>query len=371
MNDASLASVEGLSDDEHVGGAPLLAVDSLSDAELVPASAEPSLGLGLQVVAAELSSSSTTSKRNRVVAAELSSPSAPDARKRASKRPFKDLDPGLRQQLFRLASSKCPCARGARFHFQPRASCYKPFLDRLDELVRLRMKLARLDKQDADNEVSALRYLLPHLFWAVSVWFRANFWLSFPMHFLEFPNAIVFEVMNLLKMPGTGADTQFRLGQILLGNPVCQRSFRKLLGIGSNRYTKLKKAASEGLAMAPLDGRRAPRRGTHKHPQHASKRALVIEFLEELRNSISEPLPEANQDPKLALMRHPSLFRRHRGRRPRAAAQVSRGGDRSKMRLLPPGSFTDYLRLLQSRNPGVKISLKLFNSVSGSESWQH
>lgn len=157
MNGASLDSVEGLSDDEHVGGAPLVAVDYLSDAELVPASAEPSQGL--QIVAAELSSPEC----KRVVAGELSLPSTSSDRKRAWDRPLKDLDPGIRQRLFRLASSKCPCVKGVRFRFQPRSSCYQPFLNQLDELVRLRMKLVRLDKQDVDNEVSASRYSLPHL----------------------------------------------------------------------------------------------------------------------------------------------------------------------------------------------------------------
>lgn len=198
---------------------------------------------------------------------------------------------------------------------------------------------------------------------------NSHFFDFLPTFFLEFPSTFshrhCFEVMTLLKMPRAGAGAQSRLGQILLGNPVCQRSFRKLVGIGSQRYTKLKKAVTDGLAMAPLDGRRVRRSGTHKQSKHAMKRALVVEFLEELRNTISEPLPEANQNPTPALMRPQSVFRRHRGRRPRAAAQVCRGGDRTKMRLLPPGSFTDYLRLLQSRNPSIKISLKLFNNVSG------
>ena len=157
-----------------------------------------------------------------------------------------------------------------------------------------------------------------------------------------------------------------RCGQTILGFSVCQRAFRKLLGIGSMRYTRLKKAATEGLARAPLDGRRVSKKNAFASRSAVNKRAIITEFLEELRNSISEPLPEANQNPKLLDKQKDSLavFRRHRGRRPRAAAQLSRGGDRSALRLLPPGSFTDYLRLLQSRWPHLKISLKLFTKVT-------
>lgn len=170
------------------------------------------------------------------------------------------------------------------------------------------------------------------------------------------------KVLAILK----GTSDQPRYAQVLLGRPVCQQACRRLLGIGSARYTRLKKAASEGLAQAPLDGRKVSKKKTFQaKTAHLRKRAIIVEFLEELRNSISEPLPEANQNPQLLdeQKRSLTLFRRHRGRRPRAAGQLSRGGDRSGLRLLPPGSFTDYLRLLQSRWPDLKISLKLFNHV--------
>ena len=160
-------------------------------------------------------------------------------------------------------------------------------------------------------------------------------------------------------------DSSGRHGQSLLGNPVCQRAFRKLLGIGSGRFTRLKKSVAAGMEMAPLDGRRIERTKRHNTPKNVSKRAIVYDFLEELRNSISEPLPEANQSRQDAAGGKKGLmsFRRHRGRRPRSAAASSRGGDRSSMRLLPPGTFSDYLRVLQSRHPNTKFSLKLFNKV--------
>ena len=46
----------------------------------------------------------------------------------------------------------CPCARTGKFRFRV-ASCNRPFLNRLDDLVKLVSGLKKLDKQDADNRV--------------------------------------------------------------------------------------------------------------------------------------------------------------------------------------------------------------------------
>ena len=47
------------------------------------------------------------------------------------------------------------------------------------------------------------------------------------------------------------------------------------------------------------------------------------------------------------------------------AAQLHRKADASEMRLLPPGTFTDYLQMLRARDDDyTKISLKLFTKES-------
>ncbi|CAL1139077.1 unnamed protein product [Cladocopium goreaui] len=301
----ALVPVHGLSDDEqHEGrhsGCPssLAAVDSLSDHETETAD-------GCQMVPVQ----------------PIQPPRPDPCQKKRKEQPSSVLQASmLRRKLFQVVSSACPCAQHGRFRHHA-GSCCQQFRSELDTLVQLRLRLSRLEKHDADNEVLAL-----------------------------------------LKEAGD----QFRCAQKLLGRPVCQRAFRRLLGIGSMRYTRLKKAGSEGLAQAPLDGRKVSKKNTFKsNTAYLRKRAIMVEFLEEMRNSISEPLPEANQNPKLLdeQKRSLTLFRRHRGRRPRGASQWSRGGDRSSLRLLPPGSFTDYLRLLQSRWPDLKISLKLFTRES-------
>ena len=167
-----------------------------------------------------------------------------------------------------------------------------------------------------------------------------------------------------------------RRKQVVLHRPVCQQAFRKLIGIGSKRYVRLRSAASKGVTP-PIDGRSAPQRKLFRNPKVAGRRAMITEFLEELYQTLSEPMPDANQSTAAVkrkadghteagdLLTEGKLrFRRHRGRRPRLAAQMNRGCDKSKMKLLPPGSYSDYLGLLQLRHPGTKISLKLFSKES-------
>lgn len=155
------------------------------------------------------------------------------------------------------------------------------------------------------------------------------------------------------------------------------------MGIGSGRYTRLKSAAAKGEA-APLDGRTL-RRGANQCNQRNSirKRSLVIEYLTELYHKVSEPMPEAGK-----LLKKPEeelqddgdgddaagqvapgtlqlkRFRRSRGQRPKLAAQLHRGNIRPDVRVLPPGTFTDYLAMLKARHPPESFSLKFFTKDS-------
>lgn len=180
-----------------------------------------------------------------------------------------------------------------------------------------------------------------------------------------------------------------RRRQHILGRRVCSHAFRKLLGLGANRFRRLSQAARRGDRVAPIDKRTAPQRGSFdkRNAQHLNKRAVICEFLAEIRSTLSEPMPTANQatsvrmigtgasGDKVAVEQStagqepgllPSKFRRHRGRRPKAASRIHRGSDLSEMRVLPPGSLTDYLRLLQAKRTDLKFSLKLFSH----EPWQ-
>jgi hypothetical protein len=174
-----------------------------------------------------------------------------------------------------------------------------------------------------------------------------------------------------------------RKRHLLLGKAVCQQAIRRLLQIGSDRCSRLRKCAQTG-ATAPLDGRRTKRASICKNKVSELKRATIVEYLTELFQQVSEPMPEANQSlhkmktGEIAMLvtdsteaaasskdsasakKKPMRFRRNRGRRPRLAGQVHRGACQSTIRLLPPGSYTDYLSMLRARHPTMNISLKLF-----------
>ena len=173
-----------------------------------------------------------------------------------------------------------------------------------------------------------------------------------------------------------------RKKHLLLGKPVCQQAFRRLLQMGSDRCSRLRKCAQTGTA-APLDGRRIKLTSVCKNKVSELKRSTIVEYLTELFQQVSEPMPEANQsldkmktEDTAMLITHspeaasskdsastkkkPMRFRRNRGRRPRLAGQVHRGVCQSTIRLLPPGSYSDYLSMLRAQYPTMNISLKLF-----------
>eukprot|EP00435_Cladocopium_sp_Y103_P031569 s4346_g8.t1 len=145
----------------------------------------------------------------------------------------------------------------------------------------------------------------------------------------------------------------------LVGQRMCQQAFRKLLALGSARFGRLWACVQKGTPV-PMDGRFLKKKDSHRSFAQTAHRQAIIEFLEEIYISLSEPMPEA----KGPLRGNKRLaFQRRRGRRPRLAAQLNRKGDTSQMRLLPPGTFSDYLMMLRARPGCEKVSLKLFNKV--------
>lgn len=188
---------------------------------------------------------------------------------------------------------------------------------------------------------------------------------------------VVLQVIDLLKeRPSAGLKQ--RLKQSFLGKCVCQSAFRRLVGLGPTRFEKLRCAASNGEA-APIDRRTLPRKLLCNNKVSIERRSAVTEFLSELYNTLSEPMPEANSTLKRKadfafgkgdgqVLPHPMRFRRHRGRRPRMAAKNHRGKERPLLRLLPPGSFSDYLTMFHAKHPQFSnLSLKLFCSESRSD----
>ena len=139
----------------------------------------------------------------------------------------------------------------------------------------------------------------------------------------------------------------------------------RLLALGPNRMVKLDAAATKG-EEPPMDGRFVPQGRIFRTTRRAAgKREIVIQYLEEPYQTVAEAMPERKIDDQAAPS-NPSLrFRRSRGRRPRLAAQQSRLKHKGDLRMLPPGSFSDYLGMLNVRQPEQqKITLKMFSRDS-------
>lgn len=164
---------------------------------------------------------------------------------------------------------------------------------------------------------------------------------------------------------------------ILLGRLVCQHAFRRLLGLGPTRYYKLKRSARLGEAP-PLDGRSVPREHSFvSQRQSLEKRSKIIDFLQEMWNTVAESMPEATEkltpakrgadtapsaDKPNAKLK-PLGFRR-RGKTLKAAAAAHRGKADVQCRMLPPGTFKDYYLLFKAKHPEIAVSFKLFSSDS-------
>lgn len=268
----------------------------------------------------------------------------------------------VRQRLLKLFSTNCRCVK-ARNHQSQKSSCFRAFLGdepALQEILRLRLRLKQMHKQDADDEVTVLSSdTHPKLVESSTA--------SWDFQYLR----KIVEIAQLLESSIPWGGTLIELAERLSsswqanyvsgGTPMCQQSFAKLLGLGSQRFRRLQKCAKLGV-KAPMDGRSVKRANAHASTSKSCHRQAIVEFLQEIYISLSEPMPEA----KGPVRGHQRLaFQRRRGRRPRMAAQLHRKADASEMRLLPPGTFTDYLQMLRARDDDyTKISLKLFTKES-------
>ena len=153
-----------------------------------------------------------------------------------------------------------------------------------------------------------------------------------------------------------------------LGRRVCFGGLITLLGLGSGRAHRLRSAAVQG-AECPLDGRLAKVRPLVKVGLASHKRSLIFDFLTNIYLRHSEPAPEcssAGKQPEEKQLQ----FRRacRRGKRPR---RMKKKDDSewspeaaNALRMLPPGSYKDYLRLFHSENPDCHVSFKLFTRVA-------
>lgn len=154
-----------------------------------------------------------------------------------------------------------------------------------------------------------------------------------------------------------------RRSLLLVGFPVCQRSFRILLGVAKSRLQRLRRALVSGLPDAPNDGRRVPKAHTAP-PRTMALRAKIHEWLEQIYHTMAEPLPEA-MTVNLQSGGSGSQPMKKRGKRPRHRVKRDEKeavpGD--QLRFLPPGTIMSYYELFKLDHPGT-ASRKLFTRDS-------
>ena len=153
-----------------------------------------------------------------------------------------------------------------------------------------------------------------------------------------------------------------------LGQPVCVAAISRLVGLGTERVTKMRRAFRQ-REDCPTDGRLFGKARRFGDKKQTAKREVVHDFLHYLYTEVSEPMPETVTDVHegqslSTIVPRMLRFRKARGKRPkmfekRAKEKIDEEGAK-KVRFLPPGSFTDYLKLLRARVPDVHVSLKLF-----------
>ena len=153
------------------------------------------------------------------------------------------------------------------------------------------------------------------------------------------------EVFNLLKAQDPIACRGSRHLQFL-GNPLCNKGFMKLLGVGKYRFNTLSGAARRGEAHCPYDGRYMVR--GKRVP--SEKREQIHGFLMKLYLEVGEAIPDGLNSNKRP---------RHGDKRLDAPSL-----DRREIRHLPHGSINDYWRQCQAALPDVVVSRKLFCSES-------
>lgn len=155
-----------------------------------------------------------------------------------------------------------------------------------------------------------------------------------------------------------------KCGLSLLGRPVCQRSWRLLLGVGKARFRRLRAAIVAGSQTCPFDLRFTPRKNKIL-PSDSAARAHIHGWLLTAYHQMAEPLPEGVTDLSLgnaADTAKPALKRR--GRRPRSYVkhQPERSGHHRDVKFLPAGTILSYYHLCAAElSQTCKFSRKIFS----------
>lgn len=150
-----------------------------------------------------------------------------------------------------------------------------------------------------------------------------------------------------------------RKGLTLLGVHVCQFAFRHLLGLGKQRFQRIRNAVLNEEAEPPVDERFRPQR--FERLSSTSVRPALTEWFQQAWHRLAEPLPEAFEAEATAVVNV-----RRRGKRPRHLHKfdpAGKKGHHEQARFLPPGTIVEYLELARRDLPHLSFGRKIFTRV--------
>ena len=217
--------------------------------------------------------------------------------------------------------------------------CFHPFRSLMDDLVKVRKRMDAMTKLEKDQYV---RNLLIDM--SMNQFLKFCFEVHGPH--LWNTSLICAKVFSVLKSQGQNPTRGSRHLRFL-GNPVCNRAFMMLFAVGKMRFRNLNGAARRGDEFCPFDGRYIVR-GNNNQP--TEKYEKVHGFLQRLYLEAAEPIPDGQNSTK----------------RPRHGSNKRdpKNLDRSEIKHLPHGSINDYWRQCVEALPELRISRKLFCTVS-------
>ena len=156
------------------------------------------------------------------------------------------------------------------------------------------------------------------------------------------PHCEVFSLMKIANFEDACRGSRYLK---LHGQLVCGSGFRKMMGIGKGRFSKMGKALRSGEAYCPYDARYIARGSS----QPSEKYQKVYSYLLEMYANVAEFIPDglnSNKRPRHAGMRLDKP-----------------GMNRDRIKHLPHASISDYHRQCQAAKNDASISRKLFSTV--------
>ena len=266
----------------------------------------------------------------------------------------------LTRSLRCVANSCCRCFNKGKGIVK--RNCFIPFRQPavFNEVLQLRKTLRTMHKVDADLTATLLSKMA--LTFSVSSQLSVS-----PAVSLLGTCLTSSQVFNILTRrhsatdaaPSSTKQRHVRLMQ-LFGHKVCLAGLSRLLGIGTERLTKMRKAIRAKLDAPYADGRKTSKAKWFGDSEVSTKRRLIHDFLYGLYCKATGSVPETSADSYAgATQKCKALrFRRFKRKRPRLNKKRDDKRDEhsaSLVRMLRPGTYMDYLRIFKAEHQEMHL----------------